>query len=115
MSEKKYYLSVGVFKFDHFTAGFPQLNEIAQKWAEEDEHFKSLVIRGVSETNYGIDFIYYRVFENDDFEDVMKQKKEELKKQFGDGFYAWDYHKSSSSDLSQIKPMLIKQESLELE
>lgn len=116
---KTYYFAAGVFKFDHMAAGFPDLRKIAQDWAEEDEHFVQLIIRGVSETNYGIDFAYYREFEEgEEAVNVMKIKRDELIERFGreNGFYAWDYHTSKDSVSNwKIKQSVVKQTELNLD
>jgi hypothetical protein len=119
MSEKviEYYFAAGVFKFDHFTVGFPDLQKTVTEWNERDPHFVSLIVRKVSEDNYGIQFVYYRKFEGaSDIYDPMKDFKNELIEKFSrKAFYAWDFQTSTDSALDKIKTMVIKQEKLELE
>ncbi len=95
MSEEKnlskfYYSAVGVFKIDYKSAGYPDLMKIAKEWAQ-DSNFYELFVRGVSEKNFGIQFIYYMISDKELDEHPIKKYKNELKEKFGSGFYAWDY------------------------
>lgn len=112
--------SLGVFKIDHMAAGFPDLRKIAEEWSK-DENFKELIIRGVSETNYGIQFIYI----SRDPAKSIKTYKKELVDTFGKDFYAWDYHTSQSEGdktsekaitaLERMKKMVIRSEAIDLD
>lgn len=112
--------SLGIFKIDHMAAGFPDLRRIAEEWSK-DQNFKELIIRGVSETNYGIQFIYI----SRDANQTIKKYKEELVQKYGKDFYAWDYHTSNSSGdmnsekaisaLDRMKKMIIRSEAIDLD
>jgi hypothetical protein len=61
MSEEKKYSShfvCGVVKFDYKVAGYPDLLKVAQEWAK-DEDFYEIIVRSVSDKNFGIHFTYY--------------------------------------------------------
>ena len=47
----------GVIKFDHRKFGYPQIAELAKKWAK-DNNFVTIIIRAVSQKNYGIQFVF---------------------------------------------------------
>lgn len=88
------YVAAGVFKIDYMSAGFPELKKIAQEWAK-DSNFYELIIRGVSEKNYGIQFVY--ISDNARDENIKKYKNELIEK-FGrekGGLYAWDYNEGT--------------------
>jgi len=110
---ENHYLAAGVFKIDSLTAGFPELSKIASEWAK-DEGFYSLMVRKVSEENFGIQFVYYKILE-DEADRPVKQYKKELQEKFGEGFYAWDYNESTSENNDRNKKMLFKQRELILE
>lgn len=61
MSEQNTYAShfvCGVIKVDYKVAGYRDLMKVAQEWAQ-DENFYELIVRTVSERNFGIQFTYY--------------------------------------------------------
>lgn len=61
MSQENTYAShfvCGVIKFDYKVAGFPDILEVAREWAK-DENFYEIVVRSVSDKNFGIHFTYY--------------------------------------------------------
>ncbi|WKZ31131.1 MAG: hypothetical protein QY318_04835 [Candidatus Dojkabacteria bacterium] len=61
MSEQNRYSShfvCGVIKFDYKVAGFRDLITVAQEWAK-DENFYELIVRSVSDKNFGLQFTYY--------------------------------------------------------
>jgi hypothetical protein len=97
MSEKNkhsYYVAAGVFKVDYKAAGYPDLHTIAKEWAK-DANFHELIVRKVSEDNFGIQFVY--ISSNPDQENIKKYKQELLQKYPKDqngGMYAWDYNES---------------------
>lgn len=115
MSEQKqthkYYFAAGVFKIDYRAAGYAQLREIAEEWAK-DPNFYLLMVRGVSEKNFGIEFIYWAEIEDNEDPTFLGVKKyrEELITKFGKnegkpGFYAWDYESGFyESDNGMNKP-----------
>ncbi len=116
MSEKaklstSYYFAAGVFKIDSMAAGFPDLIKIAQEWSK-DENFYEIIVRQVSESNYGIQFVYYTV--NPQAQDSIKIYKKQLEERFGKDFYAWDYQTSSSESLDRLKKMVVISKKLEL-
>lgn len=96
MSEKKYkqYVAAGVFKVDYKAAGYPDLLKLAQEWAQ-DPHFYELIVRKVSEDNFGIQFVY--ISNDPENSNIKKYKKDLLEKypKEAGGVYAWDYHESS--------------------
>lgn len=112
--------SIGVFKIDHMAAGFPDLRAIAEEWSK-DHNFKELIIRGVSDTNYGIQFIYI----SKDPKKSIKNYKQSLIDKYGKDFYAWDYHTSQSEGdktseksidaLERMKKMVIRSEAIKLD
>lgn len=50
MSSKNFYYVAGVIKFDYKVAGYKDLIQIVQN-RKENESFKQIIIRFVSETN----------------------------------------------------------------
>lgn len=106
MSDTKYkhYIAAGVFKVDYKAAGYPDLLKIAQEWAQ-DPNFYELVVRKVSENNFGIQFVY--ISKDPDKENIKNYKKALLEKYPKDegGVYAWDYNESvSESDTDKDFP-----------
>lgn len=92
MSEKRSFLSAGVFKVDKKFAGYKDLYAVAQE-RKKDENFYELIIRNVSEDNYGIQFVYY---EDEYSEDkIAKIYKKQLEQLYGKGLYAWDVASSN--------------------
>lgn len=87
----RYYLSCGVIKFDYKAAGYPDVMKIAREWAQ-DENFHELIVRKVSEENFGIQFVY--AAENSKTY-VVEDLRKELVKRFGKGIYAWDIEEST--------------------
>lgn len=57
--------SIGVLKFSHKKAGYPDVAKIAKEWSE-DKNFYQVIIRKVSQDDFGIQFIYYNPEYNDD-------------------------------------------------
>jgi hypothetical protein len=115
MSEENkttYYMAAGVFKVDHFSAGFPDLQKIAKEWAN-DPGFYELIVRKVSEDNYGIQFLYYTV--NPENKNPIKDYKKELQNKFGKGLYAWDFNESIDYSNDKNKLILVKSEKLILD
>lgn len=112
--------AIGIFKVDHMAAGFPDLHKIAVEWSK-DTNFKELIIRGVSDTNYGIQFIYI----SHDPEKRIGTYKQQLINTYGKDFYAWDYHTSSSDGnqedektiaaVDRMKKMVIRSEAIDLD
>ena len=78
-SGKPVYLAAGVFKLDYKVAGYPELKKVAQEWAK-DPGFQELIVRHVSETNFGIQFVYFSAQPQ---RGRVKQWREELEKRFG--------------------------------
>lgn len=95
-----YYFAAGVFKIDFRVAGFPDLLKVAQEWAK-DLNFHELIIRGVSDKNFGIQFVYIAQNLNDR---PVIYLKNDLIQRFGKGLYAIDYEESTSSDLDKSNP-----------
>jgi hypothetical protein len=109
----KYYFSAGVFKIDQLSGGYPDLKRIVDDWAK-DENFYELIIRKVSEENYGIQFVYFTDQIDPNLPRPMKAYKKELERRFGKGFYAWDYNESTEDKLERIPQYLIVSKKLEL-
>jgi len=57
MSENRKLFAAGVFKVDKKSAGYKDLYDLAQE-RKNDENFHELIVRRVSEDNYGIQFVY---------------------------------------------------------
>ena len=53
----KKYCSAGVFKLDIEQVGFDELKKIAKEWSS-DKCFHELIVRKVSDKDYGIQFVY---------------------------------------------------------
>jgi len=102
----KTFYAAGVFKIDARSAGYPDLLKIAQEWAK-DENFYEIIVRGVSEKNFGIQFVYIANLEEDSNHPIKKYKNE-LQEKFGDGFYAWDYQ--HSNDEKSINDIVVLKE-----
>lgn len=114
MSEHKYYFVSGVFKLDAMYAGFPDLVKICHEWSE-DTNFYSLIVRSVSENNFGIDFTYFAI--NPEQANIMKDKySKELKDKFGEkALYAWDVATSKDTTLERIQKSVIVHKQLSLD
>ena len=100
MSKSEYislrgYYAAGVFKLDYTVAGFPDLLKVAQEWSK-DPGFHELVVRKVSESNFGIQFVYIGQDRDRGF---IAQFRHELEKRFG-SVYAVDYNEISSENLA---------------
>ena len=78
-SGKPAYLAAGVFKLDYRAAGYPELKRLAQEWAQ-DADFHELIVRHVSEANFGIQFVY---ISDRPQRGKVKQWRQELEKRFG--------------------------------
>ncbi|MFN7160580.1 MAG: hypothetical protein ACK4NC_03145 [Candidatus Gracilibacteria bacterium] len=89
-----YYFAVGVLKIDYRTAGYAEIRKVAQEWAQHKE-FKQIIVRKVSQDNYGIQFVYMSY---DPLCPRIKMFRESLKEKFGDGLYAHDYQESSGDE-----------------
>lgn len=85
------YCAAGVFKLDYTVAGFPDLLKVAQEWSK-DPGFHELIVRKVSDSNFGIQFVYIGQDRESGF---IAQFRRELEKRFG-SVYAVDYNESSS-------------------
>ena len=83
----------GVIKVDYKLAGWPDLMKVAREWAN-DPNFYEIIVRSVSETNFGIQFTYYSS------NGVPKGKSRELiddvAKRFGK-VYAFDVSEVTSN------------------
>jgi hypothetical protein len=78
-------LVAGVFKFDFKVAGWPELMKVARDWAQ-DPHFHEIIVRHVSETNLGLQFVYLSQENNEHkFDELKKDLTERVGK-----VYAWD-------------------------
>ena len=86
------YFAAGVFKLDYKVAGYPELKRLAQEWAK-DSNFHELLVRHVSESNFGIQFVYVS---NQECRSLVKQLREELEHRFGK-VYAIDCEELTAS------------------
>lgn len=50
--------AIGVIKFPYKKAGYPDILKIANEWCK-DPNFYQVIVRKVSESDFGIQFIYY--------------------------------------------------------
>lgn len=57
LSSSNYHVYVGVLKYDFKTAGYPEVYKIAKKMSQ-DKNFLQLLVRKVSQENWGIQFIF---------------------------------------------------------
>lgn len=116
-TQNKYYFAAGVFKIDYRAAGYAELRKIAEEWAK-DSNFYLLMVRGVSEKNFGIEFIYWaKVNDSETFEDFegIKKYKNQLLEKYGrneekPGFYAWDYesgHYETDSEMQKPESVVV--------
>ena len=78
-SGKPVYLAAGVFKLDR-RVGYQELKKVAEEWAK-DQGFRELIVRHVSETNFGIQFVY--VSDQPQHPGKVKQLEDELETRFG--------------------------------
>lgn len=86
-SSLSHYFAAGVFKIDFRAAGYPDLLAIAREW-RNDPNFHELVIRSVSDKNFGIQFVY---ISTDGRTKAIRQYRDQLRGRFGEGLYATDY------------------------
>lgn len=99
-----YYFAVGVLKVDYRTAGYAELRKVAQEWAQHKE-FKQIIVRKVSQDNYGIQFVY---FSYDPLCVRIRTFRDNLKEKFGEGLYAHDYQEASGDEgVDRIKDMIV--------
>ena len=83
------FVASGVFKLDYKVAGYPDLKKVAPEWAK-NPCFYGLIVRKVSESNFGIQFVY---LSESPCKGKMKEYRNELENRFGK-VYAVDYHES---------------------
>lgn len=109
--ENTYRYSAGVVKIDEMAAGYPDLIKVANQWAS-DENFYEIIVRKVSETNVGIQFVHIvnLTMEEQKF-DFFKEYVVPLQEQFGygkGGVYAYDIDSKdkTGSELKAIMPVL---------
>lgn len=84
-------LIAGVYKIDFTAGGYKDLLEIAQEWSK-DPNFHEIIIRAVSETNWGIQFVY---ISPDASAEGFEKHKKLIKERFSEGLYAKDVSYSS--------------------
>lgn len=101
MSEKKTLFAAWVFKVDKKSAWYKDLYDLALE-RKNDVHFHELIVRRVSEDNYGIQFVYIDNNAEGDTtmnspENKMSSYKQQLHDKFGKWFYAWDYYSTDDS------------------
>lgn len=82
-----HYFAAGVFKVDFRAAGYPDLLAVAREW-RRDPNFHELIVRSVSDKNFGIQFVY---LSTDGRPKAIKQYRDQLRGRFGEGLYATDY------------------------
>lgn len=95
-SNTKYTLVAGVVKFAYKKAGYPEVSKIAEEW-KKDDCFYEVIVRFVSETSLGIQFVYYT-------EQELSHKDWSVK--YLDGIrnllYAHDINTSSSNKIEEV-------------
>lgn len=96
--------AAGVFKVDFTAAGYKDLLEIAKAWAK-NPNFYQLVVRTVTETNWGIQFLYISSTPNDK---TIDDCRAELREKFGKAYYAQDVHHCYWGDEEEAKNGLRK-------
>ena len=57
-NNSRYYYVAGVIKFRDRKAGYPDVKKIAQEWVDKDPNFKQVLVRLVSQSSWGIQFVY---------------------------------------------------------
>lgn len=92
------YFAAGVFKLDYKSAGFPDLMRVAKEWAQ-DPNFYEIIVRTVSDKNFGIQFVYIAKGVEGN---PIKAYQDKLVQQFGKGHYAVDYNYMNSSDSNDL-------------
>lgn len=90
------YFASGVFTLDREDAGFDELKAIAQQWSD-DPCFHELIVRKVSEQDFGIQFVYIAKAEHhktfSDFERELERRFSRVK--------GMDVHDRTTSDDSE--------------
>lgn len=99
---KSHAISMGVVKFSHKKAGYPDISKIAIEWSK-DPNFYQVIIRKVSRDDFGIQFIYYVADENGEgnsnfMETYVNPNKESI--------YAYDIAHSSGSRKEVLEGIL---------
>lgn len=113
VSNPEFYFSAGVFKFESIGVGFPDLKKIVEEW-KKDTNFVHLMVRKVSKSNYGIQFLY--IDSNSDGTNVMSNYRNELKDRFEEYLYAWDFQESRGDNPkdAHFDKMIIVQKEIKL-
>ncbi len=102
------YFASGVWKLAIEKASFKDLKSMAQKWAQ-DPCFYELIIRKVSDKDFGIQFVY--VAKGEDHKNISEYERE-LREEFGD-VKAVDLCERTSNDPSEnIFDGIVKLQSL---
>lgn len=94
--------SIGVLKFSHKKAGYPDINKIAKEWVK-NPNFYQVIIRKVSSDDFGIQFIYYDSNNESQKGDLFKKKYVDPYK---DLIYAYDIAHSSGSKEDALEGIL---------
>lgn len=95
-SKTNYTLIAGVVKFAYKKAGYPEVSKIANEW-KKDECFHEIIVRFVSETSFGIQFVYYT-----DSEFLYEDWKVKYLDKIRDLLYAHDINTSCSSKIEEV-------------
>jgi hypothetical protein len=93
MADKNIYsTSIGVLKFSHKKAGYPDIKKIVDEWLK-DPNFYQIIIRKVSKDDFGLQFIHFTKDKGDfDFMDKYINPYKDL-------IYAYDVaHQSGDKE-----------------
>ncbi len=92
MQTKEVNYIMGLWKFNS-RISTEQLEEVAQKWAAEDQNYLQLYIRKCSKDQYGIGFTYKlkeEVPAPGQHDEYFNQTTDYLKRKFGNDLAGWD-------------------------
>lgn len=111
-ASKSYRYTAGVVKLDEMSAGYPDLISVANGWAQ-DPNFYEIIVRKVSETNVGIQFVHIVNLQKEqvDSDYFFKQYVVPMQEKFGygrGGLYAYDIDskEKTEDELKKIMPVL---------
>jgi hypothetical protein len=87
--------AIGVIKFSFKKTGYPEVLKIAKEWAK-DPNFYQVIIRKVSQDDFGIQFVYF----NREITDpkLVKDFREVYIEPLKESLYAYDVAYSSGNE-----------------
>ncbi len=113
-SEYRGFLCIGVIKLDYKVAGYPDLVRFAKKWVGEAS-FVQLIVRKVSSSNFGYQFVYLDNESKSSKEGERKWKEvyDLVVKEFG-SVYANDYEYTSLDNEHKLEDYFIVNKAIEI-